>query len=65
MQLNTLVKAGSLFFNVIRDDKVQELVKITHNGVKRRGLLSQPEPIVPQVHHIPFAPPYYRPKGRR
>lgn len=61
MKVNTLLKAGSLFFNVAQDDKIRELVKIAHNGAKRRGLFDgwQQTPAQPQKQsRIPFSPPY-------
>jgi len=65
MQLSSIVKAGSLFFNVIRDEKVRELVKITSNGVRRRGLLTPEPPPMPTEHRIPFSPAHYQPRHWR
>ncbi|WP_157071029.1 hypothetical protein [Alicyclobacillus acidiphilus] len=42
MKVNTFIKLGSLAFNVARDEKVRELVKMAHTGAKRRGLFQPP-----------------------
>ncbi|MFD1673283.1 hypothetical protein [Alicyclobacillus fodiniaquatilis] len=42
MKVGTFVKLGSLAFNVVRDEKVQELFKMAHQGAKRRGILQPP-----------------------
>lgn len=46
MKFGTIIKLGSLAFNVAQDEKVRELLKITHNGAKRRGFYDPPT--VPQ-----------------
>ncbi|GMA62082.1 hypothetical protein NZD89_20325 [Alicyclobacillus fastidiosus] len=46
MKIDTLIKFGSLAFNVAQDEKFRELLKIAHNGAKRRGFYDRP--IVPQ-----------------
>ncbi len=51
MKIDTLIKFGSLAFNVAQDEKVRELLKIAHNGAKRRGLFSPP-PISNSRPHI-------------
>jgi hypothetical protein len=72
VQLNTLIRVGSLAFNVAQDEKVQELFTIVHKGAKRRGIIgamqppaapSGPRPQSTPVassggasHPIPFAP---------
>lgn len=75
MQLNTMLKVGSLAMNVAQDDKVRELFTMVHQGAKRRGLigpLSLPPnamgapasiaPIAkPTQHPVPFAPPPAKP----
>jgi hypothetical protein len=42
VKVNTFIKLGSLAFNVARDEKVRELVKMAHTGAKRRGLFQPP-----------------------
>ncbi|MCL6632181.1 MAG: hypothetical protein K6T63_06045 [Alicyclobacillus herbarius] len=37
MQLDTLVKVGSLAFEIAQDERVRELVTMVHQGAKRRG----------------------------
>lgn len=44
MKINTFMKFGSLAFGVARDEKVQTLFKMAHQGAKRRGLLQPPPP---------------------
>lgn len=58
MKLDTFIKLGSLAFHVAQDEKVRELVKIAHQGAKRRGLFAPPPPppTPAQRPHIPFAP---------
>lgn len=70
MQFNTLMKLGSLAFNVANDEKVRQLAGIVHHGAKRRGLYqpygypqgpkaaqqSIAQPGAPVHSHIPFAP---------
>ncbi|MBX5435645.1 MAG: hypothetical protein IRZ33_00335 [Alicyclobacillaceae bacterium] len=46
MQLDTLVKLGSLALQVAQDDKVRQLASLIHRGAKRRGILPPP-PILP------------------
>lgn len=46
MQLDTLVKLGSLALEVAQDDKVRELAAMIHRGARRRGILPAP-PIIP------------------
>jgi hypothetical protein len=48
MKLDTLIKFGSLALNVAQDEKVRELLRITHNGAKRRGFFDSH--IVPPAH---------------
>ncbi|MDP9727600.1 hypothetical protein ACOJUR_05705 [Alicyclobacillus tolerans] len=62
MQLNTMLKFGGMAFDVARDERIQELVKMVHQGAKRRGLYGQihghasvPKPA------IPFAPKTQQP----
>ncbi|WP_035462478.1 hypothetical protein [Alicyclobacillus macrosporangiidus] len=78
MQLNTLVKFGSLMFNVAQDEKVKELFTMVHQGAKRRGWIGpagipaagstqgakegQPVKAEPSPHPIPFAPNSAAPK---
>lgn len=40
MQMNTLIRLGSLAFDVAQDEKIRELVGMVHKGGKRRGLWS-------------------------
>lgn len=75
MQLNTMLKVGSLAMNVAQDDQVRELFTMVHQGAKRRGLigpLSLPPnamgapvsiaPIAKSTQHpVPFAPPPAKP----
>lgn len=72
MQLDTVLKVGSLAFSVARDDNIRELVSIVHKGAKRRGLIGAPmgvqamgapqpqtqgrPPVKTNEHPIPFAP---------
>lgn len=42
MQIGTIVRLGSLAFGVVNNEKVQELWKMAHKGVKRRGMLQPP-----------------------
>lgn len=42
MQVSTLVKLGSLAFDIAQDGNVQELAGMVHKAGKRRGLWSQP-----------------------
>ncbi|MCL6442942.1 MAG: hypothetical protein K6T83_05715 [Alicyclobacillus sp.] len=59
MKLDTIIRFGSLAFNVAQDDKVRELLKLAHNGAKRRGLFDPP--IIPPAY--PPSMPYR--SGRR
>ncbi|GMA49597.1 hypothetical protein GCM10025857_09540 [Alicyclobacillus contaminans] len=67
MQLNTVIRLGSLAFNVAQDEKVQQLFTMIHKGAKRRGMIGPwqpPAPPRPQStpaapsgrHPVPFAP---------
>ncbi len=56
MQLGTLIKLGSLAFGVVNDEKIQTLVKMAHNGAKRRGLLQPPQPPAMQTRRPPRRP---------
>jgi hypothetical protein len=69
VQLNTMIKLGSLAFNVANDEKVRQLAGMVHHGAKRRGLYqsyghpqakqapqSASHPALPVHPHIPFAP---------
>ncbi|MFB5190323.1 hypothetical protein [Alicyclobacillus fastidiosus] len=68
MQLNTIIKLGSLAFDVASDQKVRELAGLVHKGARRRGLIgavpqqAQSAPVVSPSHWpkqnspIPFAP---------
>lgn len=40
MQMNTMLKIGSLAINVAQDDKVRELATMIHKGARRRGLFA-------------------------
>lgn len=42
LKMNTVIKFGSLAFDVASDDKVRELLGLVHNGAKRRGFYGQP-----------------------
>ncbi|WP_157785473.1 hypothetical protein [Alicyclobacillus hesperidum] len=48
MKLGRFIKLGTLAFDVARDERVQELVRMAHNGAKRRGLLQPPPGTRPQ-----------------
>lgn len=61
MRVNTVIKLGSLAFNVAQDEKVRELLTMVHTGVKRRGLLAPH--IVPQ--NINSTPNMYAPGGHQ
>ncbi|MCL6452121.1 MAG: hypothetical protein K6T78_00665 [Alicyclobacillus sp.] len=61
MKLDTVIKLGSLAFSVAQDEKVRELLKLAHNGAKRRGLFDPP--IVPPMPPGPM--PYHPPTGWR
>lgn len=39
VQLDSLLKYGSLAFSVVQDDKVRELTNMLHKGARRRGWL--------------------------
>ncbi|MBX6354062.1 MAG: hypothetical protein IRZ10_12125 [Thermoflavifilum sp.] len=54
MRLDTLIKLGSLAFSVAQDDKVRELLRITHRGMKRRGWMSPPLPRPYPVRRPPY-----------
>lgn len=55
MKIDTFIKLGSLAFNVARDEKVRELIKLAHNGAKRRGFF---EPsMIPPNHTGPYHHP--------
>jgi hypothetical protein len=41
MKLDTVVKFGSLAFEIAKDEKVREMVTMVHHGARRRGLLGQ------------------------
>jgi hypothetical protein len=72
VQVNTVIRLGSLAFNVAQDERVQELFTMVHKGAKRRGIIGTMQPPVapsaprpqhaPAVssgggsHPIPFAP---------
>jgi hypothetical protein len=59
VQLNTVIRLGSLAFNVAQDEKVQELFTMIHNGAKRRRIIGPMQPPVapyaPQPQSIPVA----------
>ncbi len=59
VKLDTLLKFGSLAFNVAQDEKVRELLKIAHNGAKRRGFYDPP--IVPRTPAGHGGSPYWPP----
>ncbi|MCL6627813.1 hypothetical protein [Alicyclobacillus shizuokensis] len=40
MRLDTLVKVGSLAFEVAQDERVREMLTMMYNGAKRRGLMA-------------------------
>ncbi|WP_067931855.1 hypothetical protein [Alicyclobacillus kakegawensis] len=40
MRLDTLVKVGSLAFEVAKDERVREMLTMVYNGAKRRGLMA-------------------------
>lgn len=42
MQMSTLVKVGSLAFDVAQDEKIRQLATMVHHGGRRRGLWGQP-----------------------
>jgi hypothetical protein len=48
LQLDTLVKLGSLAFSIAQDQKVREMVTMVHRGARRRGLIG-PLPQSPDV----------------
>lgn len=70
MQMNTMLKLGSLALNVAQDDRVKELFTMVHKGAKRRGMIGAMPPMIPpQSGHssipasgpastsaVPFAP---------
>jgi hypothetical protein len=47
VQMNTMLKLGSLAFNVAQDDKVKELFTMVHKGAKRRGMIGAVPPMIP------------------
>ncbi|MDQ0189650.1 hypothetical protein JI721_09210 [Alicyclobacillus cycloheptanicus] len=57
MKVDTFLKLGSLAFGIAQDERVRELVKMTHNGAKRRGLFAAPPnvPPAPSAQRVPFA----------
>ncbi|MCL6517240.1 hypothetical protein [Alicyclobacillus sp.] len=61
MRLDTLIKFGSLVFNVAQDERVQEMVKMAHKGAKRRGWIPSGSPIFPAPG--PMGPPPFPPAG--
>ncbi len=44
MQLDTVLKVGSLAFSVAQDDHVRELFSMVHKGARRRGLIGAMPP---------------------
>ncbi|WAH35845.1 hypothetical protein [Alicyclobacillus dauci] len=61
MQFNTIVKFGSLAFDVASDDKVRELMGMVHHGARRRGLIGvQQHPV---QHPLHMSPPSHWPKS--
>ncbi len=42
VQMNTLIKVGSLAFDVAQDEKIRALATMVHHGGRRRGLWGQP-----------------------
>ncbi|MDQ0189968.1 hypothetical protein JI721_10180 [Alicyclobacillus cycloheptanicus] len=42
MQMNTIIKLGSLAFDVAQDEKIRQLATMVHHGARRRGLLGVP-----------------------
>ncbi|WP_443111901.1 hypothetical protein [Alicyclobacillus sp. ALC3] len=40
--MNTLIKVGSLAFDVVQDEKIRALATMVHHGGRRRGLWGQP-----------------------
>lgn len=43
MQFNSIIKFGSLAFDVASDEKLRELLGLVHNGAKRRGFIGVPQ----------------------
>jgi hypothetical protein len=79
MQMNTMLKLGSLALNVAQDDRVKELFTIVHKGAKRRGMIGAMPPMIPpqsgyssipatspvsSASAVPFAPQAAAPKQR-
>jgi len=40
MQVDTMLKFGSLALNVVQDDNVRQLLTMVHKGAKRRGFIA-------------------------
>ena len=58
MKVDTLFRLGSLAFGIAQDEKIRELLKMTHNGAKRRGWLSpsSASSTTGSQPYIPFSP---------
>ncbi|KPV44838.1 hypothetical protein AN477_05345 [Alicyclobacillus ferrooxydans] len=56
MKLDTVIKLGSLAFGVAQDDRIRQLLKIAHNGAKRRGFYDVGPIVPPPGPSVPYAP---------
>lgn len=57
MQMNTLIKVGSLAFDVVQDEKIRQLATMVHHGARRRGLIGQVPGPSAQAQSAEHAPP--------
>ncbi|GMA62358.1 hypothetical protein NZD89_21650 [Alicyclobacillus fastidiosus] len=62
MQLNTIIKLGSLAFDVASDQKVRELAGLVHQGARRRGLIGAVPNAQAQAQTAPVGAPSHWPK---
>ncbi|KPV45696.1 hypothetical protein [Alicyclobacillus ferrooxydans] len=62
MKLDTVIKLGSLAFNVAQDEKIRELWKLAHGGAKRRGLFDPPIVPLPPQNRKPYSNQSYWPR---
>ena len=57
MSLNSFLKAGNLFLEIVQDEKVQELARGTWHGLQRLGAIgSEPPQLSDRRQRVPFAP---------
>lgn len=65
VKLDTVIKFGSLAFGAAQDERIRELIKMAHNGAKRRGLYDVGPIVPPPGPYAPYGHPGTRNSGLR